>query len=58
MGAAARKLAVELLDCSEVVLDGRFVFSRCTLMDRITRRAAGRAFRGVEAARKLNPDYN
>jgi len=56
MGAAARKLAVELLDCSEVVLDG-VRFLGCTLWTDYSLAPQGERSAVVEAARKLNPDY-
>jgi len=41
MGAAARRLAVELLDCSEVVLEGvRFSAAPCGPITRSRRRAS------------------
>ena len=56
MRAAARQGAVELLDCSETVFDGTR-FLGCTLWTDYS--LAPRAERPavIEAARKLNPDY-
>ena len=56
MGAAARKLAVELLDCSEVVLDG-VRFLGCTLWTDYSLAPQKERPAVIEAARKLNPDY-
>ncbi len=56
MGAAARKLEVELLDCSEVVLDG-VRFLGCTLWTDYSLAPQAERPAVIEAARKLNPDY-
>jgi 3',5'-cyclic AMP phosphodiesterase CpdA len=56
MGAAARKLAVELLDCSEVVFDG-VRFLGCTLWTDYSLAPQKERPAVIEAARKLNPDY-
>src|SRR5258708_18802624 len=56
MGAAARKRSVELLDCSEVVLDG-VRFLGCTLWTDYSLAPQGERSAVIEAARKLNPDY-
>ena len=56
MGAAARKRSVELLDCSEVVVDG-VRFLGCTLWSDYSLAPQGERSAVIEAARKLNPDY-
>jgi len=56
MGAAARKLAVELLDCSGVVLDG-VRFLGCTLWTDYSLAPQEERPAVIESARKLNPDY-
>ena len=56
MGAAARKLAVELLDCSGVVLDG-VRFLGCTLWTDYSLAPQKERPAVIESARKLNPDY-
>ena len=56
MGAAARRLAVELLDCSEVVVDG-VRFLGCTLWTDYSLAPQAERPAAIEAARKLNPDY-
>lgn len=56
MGAAARKLSVELLDCREVVV-GDIRFLGCTLWTDYSLAPQGERPAAIEAARKLNPDY-
>lgn len=56
MGAAARKRSVELLDCSGVVLDG-VRFLGCTLWTDYSLAPREERPAVIEAARKLNPDY-
>jgi len=56
MGAAARKLAVELLDCREVVIEG-VRFLGCTLWTDYSLAPQAERPAVIEAARKLNPDY-
>ncbi|TMG92640.1 MAG: hypothetical protein E6H72_06530 [Betaproteobacteria bacterium] len=56
MEAAARKLAVELLDCSEIVLDG-VRFLGCTLWTDYSLAPQKERPAVIESARKLNPDY-
>jgi predicted phosphodiesterase len=56
MGAAARRLAVELLDCSEVVFDG-VRFLGCTLWTDYSLAPQAERPALIEAARKLNPDF-
>jgi len=56
MGAAARESAVELLDCSEVVLDG-VRFLGCTLWTDYSLAPHAERSAVIESARKLNPDY-
>jgi predicted phosphodiesterase len=56
MGTAARKRSVELLDCSGVVLDG-VRFLGCTLWTDYSLAPREERPAVIEAARKLNPDY-
>ncbi len=56
MGAAARKRSVELLDCSEAVLDG-VRFLGCTLWTDYSLASQEERPAVIESARKLNPDY-
>jgi len=56
MSAAARDGAVELLDCSERVIDG-VRFLGCTLWTDYSLAPQARRPEVIEAARKLNPDY-
>src|SRR6267378_6514424 len=56
MGTAARKRSVELLDCSEAVLDG-VRFLGCTLWTDYSLAPQGERSAVIEVARKLNPDY-
>jgi len=56
MGAAARKRSVELLDCSEAVVDG-VRFLGCTLWTDYSLAPQGERSAVIEVARKLNPDY-
>jgi predicted phosphodiesterase len=56
MGAAARKLSVELLDCSEAVAGG-VRFLGCTLWTDYSLAPQAERPAVIEAARKLNPDY-
>jgi 3',5'-cyclic AMP phosphodiesterase CpdA len=56
MGAAARERAVELLDCSEVIVaDVRFL--GCTLWTDYSLAPQADRLAVIEASRKLNPDY-
>src|SRR5206468_5788463 len=56
MRAAARKCSIELLDCSGAVLDG-VRFLGCTLWTDYSLAPQGERPAVIEAARKLNPDY-
>src|SRR5882762_6327977 len=56
MGAAARKRSVELLDCSEAVVDG-VRFLGCTLWTDYSLAPQAERPPVIESARKLNPDY-
>jgi len=56
MGAAARKRSVELLDCSEAVVDG-VRFLGCTLWTDYSLAPQAERPAVMESARKLNPDY-
>lgn len=56
MEAAARKAALELLDCSEVIVDG-VRFLGCTLWTDYSLAPQAERPAVIEAARKLNPDY-
>ena len=56
MKAAARETAIEVLDCSEHVIDG-VRFLGCTLWTDYTLVAEAERPAVVEAARKFNPDY-
>src|SRR6266851_1461751 len=56
MGAAAREFAVALLDCSEAVIDG-VRFLGCTLWTDYSLVPQAERPTVIEAARKLNPDY-
>src|SRR5258708_14420762 len=56
MRAAVRQGAVELLDCSETVFDGAR-FLGCTLWTDYSLAPQAERPAAIEAARKLNPDY-
>src|SRR5258708_38005738 len=56
MGAAAREFAVALLDCSDAVIDG-VRFLGCTLWTDYSLVPQAERPTVIEAARKLNPDY-
>ena len=56
MAAAAREHSVELLDCSTAVVDG-VRFLGCTLWTDYSLAPQGERPAVIEAARKLNPDY-
>jgi len=56
MRKAVRRSPVELLDCSEIVIDG-VRFLGCTLWTDYSLVAEAERFPVIEAARKLNPDY-